>query len=447
MVARRTILIVLLALCVDGFQRRIAVPRTLSRPRVIQTNVQPPVINAKESSFFPLSSLPLEQSPAKLQQALKVAEDVKQNEWVARCVLLAVSAFYGTNFGCVKILDQALDPSMAATFRFTLASLVFLPFLIKNIYKSPALIKGGLEVGVYLFFGYWAQAHSLLTSSASTAAFICSLAVIVVPLLDALSGKKSKTDAPWYAPLLPATLAAAGVGCLELGGSTAPGVGDLWAIVQPLAFGLGFWRVEAHMREAKKSDAPAGSTQAFTGAMMLTVAAFSWIWALFEYIIPNAHNLNLDGSAMTLTASLGAAVQTQLQQVSDWHVALAILWTGIVTTALTSYGENIAMKSLSSAETTVIFSTEPLWGTAFAAVALGESVGPNVFVGAALILSACVWSSLGTSVSLTSLTASAPIWVQELAENFEELGSQFRSNWDTLLGVGEVVQDIPLDEL
>jgi len=48
----------------------------------------------------------------------------------------------------------------------------------------------------------------------------------------------------WYEPFIPAVLATLGVGCLELGGSSMPGVGDLWACVQPVMFGLGFWRAE-----------------------------------------------------------------------------------------------------------------------------------------------------------------------------------------------------------
>lgn len=31
-------------------------------------------------------------------------------QWIARIILLTVSAFYGTNFGCVKILGAALHP-------------------------------------------------------------------------------------------------------------------------------------------------------------------------------------------------------------------------------------------------------------------------------------------------------------------------------------------------
>ena len=442
-------------------------PLSLSRSRrgLLKTDIpQQTNSNPKGADgFFPLQ-LPVsfpspQQASTQAQQVLKA--DARQ-EWVARGILLMVSAFYGTNFGCVKILDQALDPSMAATFRFSLAATVFAPFLATCISQNPRLVMGGLEVGVYLFFGYWAQAHALLTSSASTAAFICSLAVVVVPLLDAVAGKKNKNyaNAPWYAPLFPAALAAAGVGCLELGGTSVPGVGDLWAVVQPLMFGLGFWRVESHMKDAK---AP-GEAQAFTGAMMLTVAAFSWVWALFDYVLPaaSASALNADGSAVSSLALVVAAVQSQVAQVGDWHVALAIIWTGVVTTALTSFGENMAMKSLSSAETTVIFSTEPLWGTAFAAVALGEAVGSEVFVGAALILSACVWSSLGPSLSFplpassaasasASGSAAAAVAAASAEESkglvglAEEVGANLARNWDVISNSG--VESGLLDEL
>ena len=61
-----------------------------------------------------------------------------------------------------------------------------------------------------------------------------------------------------------------------------------------------------------------------------------------------------------------------------------------MTTALTIYVENIALRSLKAAEATVILSTEPLWGAAFASVALGEALGWNTLLGAVFILTACL---------------------------------------------------------
>jgi len=46
---------------------------------------------------------------------IRLKDDTEeQNRWIARLILIAVAAFYGTNFGCVKILNDSLDPSISA---------------------------------------------------------------------------------------------------------------------------------------------------------------------------------------------------------------------------------------------------------------------------------------------------------------------------------------------
>ncbi|CAN0442085.1 unnamed protein product, partial [Ectocarpus fasciculatus] len=107
------------------------------------------------------------------------------------------------------------------------------------------------QVGLLNAIGYWAQSESLMTTTASKSAFICSLAVVFVPLLDAvLGGDKNKDSsevaekagaggggvfAAMNGPWFPALLAAAGVACLELiGVEGGPNSGDVWALVQPL---------------------------------------------------------------------------------------------------------------------------------------------------------------------------------------------------------------------
>ena len=57
--------------------------------------------------------------------------DIHDNElFKARATLLFVSALYGTNFGCVKILGEHLDPSFSASIRFILAFSVFMTFML-----------------------------------------------------------------------------------------------------------------------------------------------------------------------------------------------------------------------------------------------------------------------------------------------------------------------------
>lgn len=157
----------------------------------------------------------------------------------------------------------------------------------------------------------------------------------------------------------------------------------------------------------------------FTGAMMLAVATFAGVWSVHDFFLP----------ALTHGGSVSALLSTQLEAFADWHVCAAVVWTGVVTTALTSFGENIAMRRLSAAESTVIYSTEPLWGAAFAAFALGESLGWNTVFGAVLILAACLWSSLGPELIgayILSLGASAASMVGgEAAEVIEKLFANY----------------------
>jgi len=79
----------------------------------------------------------------------------------------------------------------------------------------------------------------------------------------------------------------------------------------------------------------------------------------------------------------------------DPNVFLSLLWTGCMTTAFTVFLETLAMKNLSAGETTLLFSTEPVWGSAVAAYFLGERFGVNGIVGAAMILFTCAWSCGG----------------------------------------------------
>jgi hypothetical protein len=72
-----------------------------------------------------------------IPQDLTEDNDMTNNKWFSRILLLIVSIFYGTNFGCVKILDEALDLSVAAVLRFSLAAFIFLPYVSEVIKKKP----------------------------------------------------------------------------------------------------------------------------------------------------------------------------------------------------------------------------------------------------------------------------------------------------------------------
>ncbi len=310
----------------------------------------------------------------------------------SRLILLSIAAAYGTNYSAVKTLSDQLDPSVASLLRFGLSSVAFLPFVLKHK-ATPSLVKSAAEIGALNFCGYFGQAVALNEGlSASAVAFICSLAVVVVPALDALfplSGERGavQNDNSSNKNILvfvPSIISALGVGFLTEFGSEAAtaacgagagggsALGYMAALLQPLLFGWAYWRQPQLLR---KTCSEPGHYLAFTGTSLLAVFTGSAIWAVDKGIDVESVSTFLSQTTQGPNSAL-----------------LAILWTGLATTAGTTLLENIAMKQLTGTESTVIYSTEPLFATFFGFVLLGEALGRNTVIGGSLIISAILLS-------------------------------------------------------
>merc|ERR1711935_824283 len=118
-----------------------------------------------------------------------------------------------------------------------------------------------------------------------------------------------------------------------------------------------------------------------------------WSLGVFGQVFDGDIGLDLAGFQSSL-ATISASFPWK-EWFTDPSILISLFRTGCITTALTIYMETLALESLSAADTTLIFSTEPLWGTAFAVAIMGEQMGMNAAVGAAMILSACLYSNLG----------------------------------------------------
>ncbi|CAN0380717.1 unnamed protein product, partial [Hapterophycus canaliculatus] len=63
--------------------------------------------------------------------------------WASRGMLAGAAMLYGTNFGCVKLLEESVPMSLAAALRFSVALVPFVPFLRK---VNPGVFRAGAEV-------------------------------------------------------------------------------------------------------------------------------------------------------------------------------------------------------------------------------------------------------------------------------------------------------------
>mmetsp|Transcript_4689 Transcript_4689/g.10328 ORF Transcript_4689/g.10328 Transcript_4689/m.10328 type:complete len:570 (-) Transcript_4689:37-1746(-) len=389
------------------------------------TNNEHQLVTSTSSSIaiLPEQELSPSSEPSGISNILNLSD-----VWKARLLLLLSAALYGTNFTFVKSLDERMSVGLSSTLRFGFAALIMLPWLFAPMeeYESKSLMSSssslsesserndadgsidgnfdsffrkllaggdptklsatlaGMEIGLYNSIGYIAQAVGLKTTTASKSAFICSLAVVTVPILDKLWGKPLLRR-----QIIGACLAAFGVYALELGGSSdALTEGDLLSLVQPVMFGLGFWRMEAAVENFPKEAA----RLAAANILMVFLMSASYL----IYSSSSATTMGMDAGGVLLSDACNSLPTTS--EIMTWLQTPSILgmlvWTGVVTTAFTMYMETVALKTLSAAETTLIFSTEPLFGAAFAALVANECLGPEAAVGAAFIIGGCLVSGM-----------------------------------------------------
>lgn len=298
-----------------------------------------------------------------------------------RVLLLGVAAIWGTNFGTVKLIQTALPASAAAGVRFGLAAAALSPALLGARRRlSAGLWREGVVVGLWVFAGYATQSIALEGCHANTSAFLCSLAVAAVPLLTWLfpSLRPSNSSEPpsSLSTWLSAGLAIAGVACLELGAGAPITASDGFALFQAVAFGMGFILNERALAKYPDAALPISAIQ------LLVVAALSAAWALTDSATWSAagglHVLAPDLSPVFADATIGGA----------------LAYAGLITTAATVVAENVALVRVTAAEMAVLLATEPLWAALFSAALLGESMAPTAAGGGALILAACLVSTL-----------------------------------------------------
>jgi drug/metabolite transporter (DMT)-like permease len=294
-----------------------------------------------------------------------------------RLLLGGASILYGTNFALGTIMNDSLPASAATSARMFLAAGALSPFLFK---LDPKLAGSALLCGCFTALGYITQSLALVDTSPATVAFLGAATVIVCPALEFLVNKKPMglKDSPqtWLA----AALCVLGVGILELydpsgtTGMAQPGWGDVLSILQAVGFGTSFFLTERMMRDQPDQALPITAVQVSMSAFI------SMGWCLADgWIGTNHDSFGLPGLFMEPTIRTAAG---------------AVVWTGLVTTALNRFFETSALGKVSSAEASVILATEPLWAALFAALLLSENFGVNDYAGGALIVLACLANTL-----------------------------------------------------
>lgn len=320
-----------------------------------------------------------------------------------RGVIVALCALWASNFAVAKLVmaEPGVDSSLYACSRFGVAALSLAPFALRAVQQNTKqqqqedgivvmdwdILKDAVICGSWVAFGYIGQTLGLITTTSSKSCVICSMHCVFVAIVAeiwrvqkcseekicTLDNPVNKFD---IKQLLPAAVAVLGVAIVELkGAGGSPTIGDALSFAQPIGFGTGYLLLEKIMAKRPEAALPVSAIK------LATVAVASLI--LFE-VSPLINGGSINDLAFRIpdfSPILSSSVATG-----------GILYTGLITTALALWVESVTFAKVPAKDASLILTTEPLFAAGCGAVALGETFGTSDYIGASLIVGACVLS-------------------------------------------------------
>ena len=288
----------------------------------------------------PSSLPPLPPSPLSLSPPLRLAADC-----------------WGATFTVIKDILRNIAPEPFIFLRFTLAGVALVILALARGGLPRAVLRPGLILGALVFVGYWKnQTHGLMLISPSRSAFLTGLYVVLVPFCDRLLYRARIDARAW----LGSALAVVGTTMLIGGVDARPSWGDALTFICAICFAIHV------VLSAKYSAATSAVALAAVQVMVVGVAA-----APPSLFAPRPR----------MTA----------------HVAIVIVFTAIVTTALAFVALMWGQARVTATEAAVMLAFEPVSASCTSILLHREPLTLTFAAGAALILAAMILSQLRTS--------------------------------------------------
>jgi len=301
-------------------------------------------------------------------------------------LLNAVTVLWGSQHAVMKyaVDFDHLSPDVLNFDRFLLAAIVLTPFLQssgssragsraqrrnreRKGFELGALLAGG-ELGLWMFAGYSLQSFGLLTTTAGKSAFLLYLNVKIVPILSAtLYGRKI----PW-STWGSVALAVLGTSLLCFDGGSAPTSGDILSIGAAFCSAMFILRLSTAAKEYNTAELSVYSL--WTTVMLCgSWVAFSEQPKSLQALIPSAADVP------------------------------AILYLGLVTTALTTILQTFGQRYVKAEKAALIYALDPVYAAIFSYVFLSEKLGEAGIAGAFLLTFAALVSQVDTLKYISGL--------------------------------------------
>ncbi len=297
---------------------------------------------------------------------------------IAIWTLVLVNLIWGVGFVVVDDVVEMLPVNTFNAFRFGFASLALLPLLFleqikartttcyKARYNISSLFKAGFSLGLLLFLGFSLQTQGLLYTSVSNTGFITGMCVPLVPIFGYLFFKNKVGQEVWLSVIM----ASLGLYFLTVGENLVLNKGDILVGLSAICYA-------AHITFMAKYG---GRYQvvALSLVQLIAVTLYSVIAAVGESsLIMNAHY---------------PVLFEQLQKANVWW---AIMYSAILASAFAFWVQTSSQRLIEPHTVAIIFALEPIFGHLAAFFLLGEHMGFQGWLGAAMIIAGMLYAELG----------------------------------------------------
>ncbi|MEO8168916.1 MAG: DMT family transporter [bacterium] len=280
----------------------------------------------------------------------------------AETALFLTTLIWASTFVAMKIGLRDMSPVFMTAIRFTIASVFFLALFWKKIFplSSEALTKG-IILGFILFLGFIAQNIGLNYTTASKSAFITSLMVVFVPILQFAIEKRS----PTFGNITGIITVVAGLWLLTSPEGSRFNFGDFLTFVTAIVFA--FYIVYLDIASRVMSAIQLSFLQSAAAAVFSVIATLA-----FENYFFNP------------TSS----------------VIIAVVYLTVFATVVTTFVQTKYQKDTTPTRAAIIFTIEPVWASIYAYFLLGETLGPLGMLGGGLIIAGVLVSELSGMIPL-----------------------------------------------
>lgn len=276
--------------------------------------------------------------------------------------LLFNTLIWGGTFALIKNAYSDISPLLFLALRFTIAALIFLPFVYSSLKKTnkQTLIAGSI-LGFFYFTGFTAQSLGLNLTTATKSGFITGTFVVFIPILQLIIEKRK----PKWFNMLSVFLVLVGLIMLSSKGENVLdfikqlgsdfNLGDLLTLLCALLFAFQVVYVDVFTKK------------------------YDYLPMVFVQLLITG----LGGFILSFIFSISSLEETRFT--INMNVVGAILYTAIFASIIATVIQLKYQKTVTPTKAGIIFSIEPIFAAVFAYFLLSEKISNFGFVGCVLI--------------------------------------------------------------